>query len=247
MSGGAADERSLARDIRNALTAILQLPVLADSLPLPDSHPCRPAIQRMQAMLGDSWPAWGTALGWAFVHALGRVAGAAAGNAERSPQLSRSWLDEWSLTGIIAGTLRDLGLDEDATGQCVATVRVLTTHQRWFAVQGAPSERAYQVLSALLRDSEVQQLMNVNRYQGILWFRGESLDALLDWLLLVAVVDSTTAPLRPTEQIVPEIVERCAVIVRLQEAGRQSGYQIERLLEAAREAGASPGDSCTGS
>jgi len=240
MSGGTADERSLARDIQNALTAILRLPVLADSLPLPDSHPCRPTIQRMQAMLGDSWPAWGTALGWAFVHALGRVAGAAAGHAERSPergpQLSRSWLDEWSLTGIIAGTLRDLGLAEAATGQCVATVRVLTTHQRWFAVQGAPSERAYQVLSALLRDSEVQQLMNVNRYQGILWFRGESLDALLDWLLLVAVVDSTTAPLRPTEQIVSEIVERCAVIVRLQEAGRQSGYQIERLLEACRQA-----------
>jgi hypothetical protein len=212
----------------------------------------------MQAMLGDSWTAWGTVLGWAFVHALGRVAGATergpdhgpgrgpdvergpdhgpgrGPDAERGPQLSRSRLDEWSLTGIIAGALRDLGLDESATGQCVATIRVLTTHQRWFAVQGAPSERAYQVLSALLRDSEVQQLMTVNRYQGILWFRGESLDALLDWLLLVAVVDSTAVPLRPAEQIVSEIVERCAVIVRLREAGRQSGYQIERLLEAAR-------------
>jgi len=154
-------------------------------------------------------------------------------DAEVGPQLSRSWLDDWSLASIIVAALRDLGLDEGAAAQCVATIRVLTTHQRWFEVQGALAERAYRALTALLRDSEVQQLLNVNRYQGVLWYRGESFDALLDWLFLVAVVESTASQ-RPPDQVRQEIVERCAVIVWLQDAGRRSGYQVERLLEAAR-------------
>src|SRR5262245_12239967 len=98
----------------------------------------------------------------AFVHALGKL-----GDAADYDEQSRSWIDEWLFGRMIARALEEVGLDEVAAARAVVIIKRLTSHQHWFAVQGDAG--AHQTLEALLRDSEMQQLLGVNRYQGILW------------------------------------------------------------------------------
>ena len=62
----------------------------------------------------------------------------------------------------------------------------MTSHQSWF--ETPELEHAYQLLEALLSDTEVQQLLRVNRYQDVLWFDKHAFDRLLWWMLTVAVV-----------------------------------------------------------
>jgi len=225
VAGGTGDEIVVAREIRHKLEAILQLPVLENRFPLPRSPQTGLSVQDVLASLGDAPADWGTLLGWLFTHALGKVV-------ERADdvQLSRSWLDEWLLSRIVAGTLQDLGLDEGGTRWSVAVIRLLTTHQRWF--EGQPPKRPYQILASWLRDGEVQRILGLNRYQGILWFRKEAFDKLLEWMLLVAVVTCSADPLRPTTEAAEEIVESCDVVRMLQRAEEECGYQVQKLLEA---------------
>ncbi len=133
---------------------------------------------------------------------------------------------------VIASALQDLGLDESAAWQSVAVVKLLTSHQRWFAVQAADApSRAYRILESLLKDDEVRQFLQVNRYQGVLWFNKEAFEELLWWLWLVAVVQIGADPQRADEMLA------CSEIIKqLCQAAEKSGYQVEKLLMLATTA-----------
>jgi glycosidase len=259
-AGAEGDEAIVAQDIRLALEAVLQLPVLQQRFPadvtdistpgsgqaagLPDAIKSLPepddnaaaepekddytaAIKEIQTGLGDELPIWSRVFGWAFVHAVGKLS-----DATNYDEQSRSWIDEWLLGRMIAGALREVGLDEIAAARAVVIIKRLTSHQHWFAAQG--SEGAYETLEALLRDSEMQQLLGVNRYQGVLWFNKQSFERLLWWLLLLAAVMISADPARTSNEVTEDIAACYGIVRRLRVAAAESGYQVEKLLGLAQ-------------
>ncbi len=220
---------AVAREVRQKLEAMLQLPVLGSRFPL--QHETRFFLQNLVSGLRDDPAAWPTLLGWLFTHALGKVVDEA-----DFEQVSRSWIDEWLLGKITLAALQDLGLDEGTAWRAVTTIKVLTSHQRWFEMQ-APRKKekwAYQVLESWLKDDEVQQFLQVNRYRGILWFNKEAFEQLLWWMLLSAVVTISADPLRQAAEVAQEIVTAYDIVKKLQRAEEESGYQVEKLLEAVK-------------
>jgi hypothetical protein len=230
-AGEGSQAAAVAREVRHKLEAILHLPVLGSRFHLPRSREYRAATEYVRAGLRDDPAVWGTLLGWLFTHALGKAVDGA-----DFEHISRSWIDEWLLGKIIAGALGNLGLDEGAAWQAVTTIKVLNSHQRWFEMQAPEKKRAYRVLESWLKDDEVQQFLQVNRYPptpvgGVLWFNKEAFEQLLWWMLLLAVIAVSADPLRPTHEIAPEIVTCYNVVRQLHRAEEESGYQVEALLE----------------
>ena len=90
------------------------------------------------------------------------------------------------------------------------------------------------MLESWLKDDEIQQFLQVNRYRGVLWFNKEAFEQLLWWMLLVAVVTISADPLRSAAEVSHEIVTAYDIVRRLQRAEEESGYQVEKLLEAAK-------------
>ena len=164
------------------------------------------------------------AIPWLFTHALGKVV-----DETHFEQISRSWIDEWMLGKIIAGALRDLGLDESAAWETVATIKILISHQRWFA-----EKRAYRVLKSWLQDDEVQRFLQVNRYRSILWFNKEAFDKLLWGMHAAALIEIGADTLRPADEIALETKSLDNLVQKLQRAEKESGYQIAKLLEAVK-------------
>jgi hypothetical protein len=204
-TGGQGDEQAIAGEIRAKCAALL---LLSDA---PDDDPAF----------------WGTLLGWAFVHALGKAV-----TAEDYAEQSRSWIDEWLLGRILAGALQDLGLDEGAAWRAVGTIALLTTHQRWYQTAETP----YQLLTAWLQDPEVQGFLQINRHQGVLWFNQESFDHLLRWMQAIAIAGLHADPSLTAEEITRRTLACTELLATLHHAEETSGYQVERLLEAAQEA-----------
>jgi hypothetical protein len=225
-TGATGDETALAQEMRRELEGLLRLPVLESRFPRSDSAEHKAVVEYLTANLPDVSFLWGSLLGWWCVHSLGKIVGQADFEGQ-----SRSWVDEWLLGKVIAGALRDLGLDEPAAWQAVGLIKLLTGHQRWFAVDAPDTRsRAYQVLKALLQDDEVQLFLQVNRYQGVLWFNKEAFGQLLWWLLLLAVVAIGADPLRPAAEAAEDILACYEVVQYLHRAEGKSGYQVEKLL-----------------
>ncbi len=225
----AMDEVDLVREIRLKMAAILQFPVLAERFPLPRSRKYKTAIGMMQARLDDDPQAWGILFGWLFTHALGKVVDE--GDFKRQ---SRSWMDEWLLGKLVAGALQDLGLDEGSARWSVGVAKILISHQHWYELEAPKKERAYQVLVSWLKDSEVQQFLQVNRYRGVLWFNKETFDQLLGWMLTLAAVEISADPELSTDDVAQEIVACYDVVKVLQQAEGASEYQVVKLMEAAK-------------
>jgi hypothetical protein len=224
-SGGSGDEAALAREVRQRLDVALQLPILESRYSWPASDDRPGAADYLKSNLRDDPRVWGCLFSWVFVHSLGRIAGE-----KDAAERTRSWLDEWLLGRIIAAALRDLGLDDAAAAKSVQLIKLLTSHQRWFENEAAAGLPAYRVLEALLKDSEGQQFLRVNRFQDILWFTGEAFEELLWWLFLVAVVQGCSEDRGQGT----EVLAYYSVIQELQGAAQQAGHQVEKLLEAVK-------------
>ncbi|MBN1836434.1 MAG: alpha-amylase, partial [Spirochaetales bacterium] len=240
---GPDGERTLERTaaaIQTRLEAWLRLTGLQDSPAGTELPPRQRATlaRELEALLADEPYGWATLLAWVFVHALGTAVPPAPGevahgiDAPDSAQRSRSWIDELLLGKLIAGTLQELGLEPGRAWRAVALLKILTVHQRWFAVGEAEPAEAYRVLERLLGDLEVQEFLQVHRHDGILWFNRESFEELLRALLAVGAIQSLTAAAeRPQAR---EGVGEClALFAQLREAQEKSGYQVEKLLSAA--------------
>ncbi|MFP4439038.1 MAG: alpha-amylase family glycosyl hydrolase [Chloroflexaceae bacterium] len=221
------DEEEIAQITRQRLEAVLQLPILEERFPMPKSRKYKTALKALDAHLNGDPAAWGTIFGWLFIAPLGKLV-----DAEDFEQQSRSWMDEWLLSKIVADTLQTLEVDEGAAWRSVGTIKIMIDHQRWFELDVPKKKRTYHVLEAGLRTNLVRQYLQINRHNNVLWFNKEAFDRWLAWMLLLAVVDSTTTPERPADTVTEEILDRYDVVQKLEQAEEQSEYQVEKLLAA---------------
>jgi hypothetical protein len=73
----------------------------------------------------------------------------------------------------------------------------------------------------------------------VLWFNKEAFERMLWWMLSLAVVEETRAalrlgPERPAVEVAQAIVAHYDIVKKLQQAEKKSGYQVEKLVEAAK-------------
>ncbi|NJO83375.1 MAG: hypothetical protein HC828_11520, partial [Blastochloris sp.] len=219
-------EALIARDVREALVCILGLPHLENRALDSDVPEYRAAIALVTSRLTDDVALWGSLWSWLFVHALGKLA-----STTDFAQQSRSWIDEWLLGRVIRNTLLESSVDERMADLAVIRVKRLTSQQRWFEEHDV--DRIFAVLESWLADSEVRQLLGVNRHQGVLWFNKEAFERLLWWMLLLAVIRIQTDPDRGPDARIDDIVACYTTIEQLRAAAARSGYQVEKLLTTA--------------
>jgi hypothetical protein len=143
-------------------------------------------------------------------------------------------MDEWLLSKLIAGTLHDLNLDTDTARRAIRTVRILISHQRWYELAPSIALQAYRVLESWLSDYEIQQFLQVDRYQDVLWFNHEAFEELLDWMLTIAIIAIAADRQHTPEMIVENTVACYSIVTTLQKAAKASEYQVARLLEASK-------------
>jgi glycosidase len=226
-SRGIGDEPVIAKEIRIELELALQLPIVADRFPWTVTKEMKTVPEYLQKNLNNIPLYWGTHLGWLFVHDLGKIAGL-----ETFPERSRKLIDEWRLDKIMISVLIDSGIDDGSAHKSVHLITLLTQHQDWYETGRTAQNRTFDVLNSLLKDDRIQTFIQVNKHDGILWFNKENFGELLFWLMLVAVVEIGSDPLRSPAQVVKEIEECHGIIHTIQKAEMKSEYQIEKLLMA---------------
>jgi len=234
LTGAGREENELntyAQEIRRKVQAILELPALGRAASKESKRNYKAAVKVVleNLDLGKKDPArWVILLGWAFTHNLGYVMGE-----EGAVERSRSWIDEWLLGRILASSMEDIGLSETESRDSVRVIKILTSHQKWNEIKSPKSKHTYQVLESFLEDEDVQRFLQVNRYQGILWFNKEAYNQLLAWMMSIAVINVISDSDLDNSQKVELIASHFQVIRKLKKAESQSDYKIENLLEAA--------------
>ncbi len=230
--GGASALEEMAGEARPELAAIGALASALDAVP-PDAledGARASTVRRLRARLAE--PETGAILvAWSLLRRPGRLAG--------DSVAMRSWFDELQLGRVLGASFRELGLDESTAWAAVETVRVLITLPRPADVDARAGHHLARLVEAWLGDVNVSPYIHVNRHEGVSWFNKESFEALAEWLALLEIVGGLAsggrAPRgaarrasRPRGGAV--IRDAAALATGLLEAGRESGYRLDRLL-----------------
>jgi hypothetical protein len=231
---GAGREQSevqvYAQDMRSKVQAILELPALRETASADSRRNYKSAVNLILNNLSleeKDISRWSVLLGWAFTFNLGRLMGHD-GAADRS----QSWIDEWLLGRILASSMTDLGLSESLSWRSVGLMKILIRHQKWYQINTPKRKRAYMILERLLQDEVVRGYLQVNRYQGTLWFNKEAFEDLLSWMMRIAAINIIADQNLSSDETRDQITSHYQVIRKLNKAKSESDYQVEKLLEA---------------
>ncbi|NIO03397.1 MAG: alpha-amylase, partial [Proteobacteria bacterium] len=169
-------------------------------------------------------PFWRISLAWLVVCDLGRI------KSDRGyEQQSAAWMDEWLLGRIISQTFQVLGCDEASAQRETDLVKILVSHRQGFG-SGQTKDETRSNLKALLTEPEVQQFLEFNWYDGVLWFSKERFEELMEWLFLVSVLDLIAPVDHIGEKVVQAILERHEVVQQVIRWARRSEYRVQKLL-----------------
>jgi hypothetical protein len=223
------DVLTIAAEIRQNLEALLKLPVVGELYPLPRSRKYKTALKYLAASIYSHSP--GILLSWVFSASLGKMIVTDSQHpGGDSAEISRSWIDEWLLGKIISGTLKELGMGEEAARRAITLIKIIIKQKTPMITMPAIQ------VEALLSDVAVQAYIGENRYQDILWFNKESFEELVWWLFTTSVIQviAKKGDEQPTIEVVKTILDVFKTAQHLLTAGSESGYQVEKLLEVLR-------------
>ncbi|MHA1971401.1 MAG: alpha-amylase family glycosyl hydrolase, partial [Candidatus Hodarchaeales archaeon] len=165
-------------------------------------------------------------LTWVLLRGIGKVKE----ESERFTLASRSMIEEWLLDKIIEEIYRASRVSKD-TIEISPLVKVLIKQQLWVNRQ---EKEPIVTLRNILKDSEVQAYIKVNRHSGILWFNKEFFESLIKYLCLIAMVQIYSKDMDTQEQL-NEISTIRQTYEVWRESSEKSGYQLERLLSIGEE------------
>jgi glycosidase len=177
----------------------------------------------------EDWTMWGSLFGWLFTHALGGIV-----ETLGSEEISRSWFDEWLFHKPIEQAMEELEVPESEQQRVLATIRMLLTYRAW-APTGAESPHdvdAFMMLRRALSYQEVRTYIGVNRYEGVLWFHGESFERWLWWIACLTALDSAVEDNQ--QDLVPRLVVTQRLIEQLTRSQEVAQYSVDQLLRAAK-------------
>jgi hypothetical protein len=149
---------------------------------------------------------------------------------EKEPQFQvQTWFEEWQITKIINELSFSYQFNEsqqNTIAQTIYTILGLSGWHKDFVI--GQFEPWFKIL---LNKQDIQVFLNVNRYQGQLWFNKERFEMLTWWLFAIALIEIGSDPKVSTNSMLEKILELNQVRLLLLERLDKSEYKYPNLLE----------------
>ena len=221
-SSGTGNDTSLAKEILMKLKVLLKLPqILVDDPKSPKSQIATKFLK--EGFVEDSLT-WSLLFGWLVTHALGKMV-SKTGYEEQSS----IWLEEWLLLNRFFDVLRQMGTADVETQEAGMLLNILVREQNLFVQPKHKKGKEYKILSRLLKLSDVQKFLKVNRWDSVLWFNKENFQKLVWWLFLISVIQIGSKS-KTDQDAVRETEAAFAIIQRWLQAEKKSEYQLKKLV-----------------
>jgi len=121
------------------------------------------------------------------------------------------------------------GLDAGQAQSAATILKLLTSQQNW--IDNIQDQNALSLMESWLSLEEIRNFLNVNRYHEKLWFNKEAFESMLWWMMTIGLIARVSNPSLSLTEAVEDLFEAYDLISSIQEAEKDSEYQVEKLLE----------------
>ncbi|MEJ2293854.1 MAG: alpha-amylase family glycosyl hydrolase, partial [Candidatus Lokiarchaeota archaeon] len=219
-SASKAEIASTESEILEKLQSVLKLNTEIHNIDLPYA-----VIDEISELLPQNKFEKAILICWVFVHNLGKLT-----DVKNYELRTRSLIDDWHLSKYLGIVLENLvsGNADDAS-EALFLLKILVTHQNLFNTISLSDNIKPSYMVILMSDPDLQQFLNFNRYQNILWFSAERFKMLLRWLFLLTLLQSfeLNHDLKTTQ------IQKALVFIKSRlKTAESSGYQVQKFLES---------------
>ncbi len=180
-------------------------------------------LSRLSPEIPNHLAGWRTILVWLFLFILTRLK-------KQSPHADpKRCIDDLRLEKIISESYADLGLSHDEITSEITLLKILQQSDETSQLLRK------ETLKKILSDPDVENYLQVNIYQSVLWFNMERFEELIFWLfvksILMLPVENHESPALPEG----ETGELFKKLKNLEDSAERSGYRMDKLLEPLEE------------
>jgi hypothetical protein len=228
LTGESLNHETILSELRERLEMLLSLETLHQHVPVKGARKFHEALTFISESLSEQNNKWLVLFGWVFLHNLGKASG---GGDEEDQALT--WMDEWQLSRILAEAYLEMGYDSAATQRMVDTVRMLISQQCWYSSFG--SQPLETILQNWLADETVRRFLGVNRFKDVLWFSHDAFVDFVWWMDALNILELSGRNDATSTRLVEQVLDVHEIMTELLEVEEESGYQVNKLLEAAEK------------
>jgi hypothetical protein len=222
--GEPVDTKRILKQFKWSLESCLRLPVFARRFPLPKDREYADAVAYMTAPLKVEVSRWMLLYAWSLLADFGLL------RADDEPEHAALELSaDWLLLKRI-----DTFLSTRAHGHYSGLLRTLILTQNWYLRNPFKKEVEYRTLRALFANTEVQQFIGMNSFEGVVWFNKERFEELAWWLSVIAAIRLSSRPGKTAAEIAGEIREVHSIVSKWLSLLTRSDYQVDKLLSLLR-------------
>lgn len=209
--------------ISDNLEFILSIPNLSNKFPYPTSKIYNSSLNYLNVILENKNDIWAILLTYAFLSPLGFLA-----TSKDAYFQSQSWYHEFHFSNVLLEYLNQIGIPESKKPLILRTMPLIIGMTGWY--------RDYTLLgkSQWIKNNivkqDVQQFLNINRYQDILWFNQDRFEILLEWMYILGFIEIGTKPKNSANKFVEESINLNQEINALSIIVKNSEFRIDKLL-----------------
>lgn len=165
-----------------------------------------------------------TLLTWNFVGQIGRTKAV-----DEAGVLSQVWAEEWQLYKVFSDTLFQLNFTEIEVSHSLRALRLITGQQDWYSLLG--KRPLPEIAKIWFSNPEILDFLQVNRFEGVLWYNREAFADFLWWMAASAFIHCEMSPQCTRSDSVETLLGSYSILQRLLKADQSSEFQLEKLLE----------------
>lgn len=205
------------------LDFILSIPIFDQKFISLKNKDLKSLINDFQDQFIDNEEVWLTAFSYLFISSIGQLA-----KPVEAQFQTQTWFEEWQFKKIIHDLGSQLQYSDSQKNLMAQSIFLLLGSAGWH--ENFDIGRFDKWLTELLDRQDIQQFLNVNLYEGKLWFNKERFETLSWWLLAIALIDIGANKKISTNAMVEKLLHLNHVKKILRKKMEKSEYRFDKLL-----------------
>ncbi len=224
LTGYAQNKDSVLEKNSDLVNFIFKFSNLSKTYPLPGAKNYKAALEYVTAQTKPDHKNWLALFTYAFIKPLGYL-----GSKESPNFQTQSWYGEWQFGKLLRNFVEQYQFTEQEQNDFSVLIFTLIGLADWH--QTYQAENHYQWLRNLLSKQDIQQFLNINRYQGKLWFNKEKFEELVWWLFTLALIELGQDKSTSASVFAEQTIRLYRFVLKLLEAMENSNFLVEELIK----------------
>jgi glycosidase len=223
IAGVSNGSKTVQKNIERTIKTVLNLNDLIKSLKIPEAKNLDRALASLSRPVGASPVNSYTLLAWAFLSKIGNLA-----NHDDSIETTLAWIEEWHLDAVFVNTLRSIGVSEQESLRAKLFVKIAIKFQNWYTEFKCKSEK--EILTRWFASTDVQSVLQVNRYDDTVWYNRESFSEFLSWMSVLPILECQVGSVADQSMISETILGSFDLISKIRKLDRNSACRVDKLI-----------------